>query len=443
MDHRGPGGRVLHAARPRRPAGPAAAPLPGGGGGLDLRHQRRPGPFGRRAAGRGRGHGDAAQVRPRRPDPPELRGGAGRAGRRADRRLDLPRRPRPGSHRPLPATARSCPWDEAEALGPGTRFGVRQGVAWVRHLEGRSRFLDEIALPASELEARFPLSEHLWLSAETACRVTASDTLTMVRSGDPWAGLMDFHRAVLDELARDPGAGSPPALVRAPEHDRRRARCSWAVSRSSSPRWPTRRPSPIARTAGDALLAACRAVGQELGMEVRPPRRSSDDDRPAGSETLEEIARASGFHIRQVTLPQDWAWRRSGEPLLGPARRRARAGPSPCCRGATAARAASPPGAYDLYDPVDGPPPARHRVAGPAGRPDGLDVLSHPPRSSPPARGPPPLRPARGSGARSGWWSSWRSSPGCSASPCRSARASWSIRSSRRSISRHRAASPR
>ncbi len=53
----------------------------------------------------------------------------------------------------------------ATELCQGTRFGVREGVAWIRHLDGSSLFLDEAPLPVSELEARFPLSEHLWLTA--------------------------------------------------------------------------------------------------------------------------------------------------------------------------------------------------------------------------------------------------------------------------------------
>ncbi len=56
--------------------------------------------------------------------------------------------------------------DGEAAFEAGTRFGVRGGVAWVRHLGGTSLFLDQVPLPVSELEARFPVTEHLWLTAE-------------------------------------------------------------------------------------------------------------------------------------------------------------------------------------------------------------------------------------------------------------------------------------
>ena len=53
-------------------------------------------------------------------------------------------------------------------LTQGTRYGIREGVAWIRHLDGSSMFLEGVALPVTELGARFPLSEHLWLTAGTA-----------------------------------------------------------------------------------------------------------------------------------------------------------------------------------------------------------------------------------------------------------------------------------
>ena len=52
---------------------------------------------------------------------------------------------------------RELEWDTCTDLDRGTRFGVRHGVGWVRHLSGSSSFLDQVPLPVSELEARFPL----------------------------------------------------------------------------------------------------------------------------------------------------------------------------------------------------------------------------------------------------------------------------------------------
>jgi len=236
----------------------------------------------------------------------------------------------------------------ATELSQGTRYGVREGVAWIRHLDGTSFFLDEVPLPVTELEARFPLSEHLWLTAGTGCRVTTSDTLTMVRTGDSWSGLKDFHRAVLDDIGR---TQEREARQRWYELDRAVAGDRALVSGFSIKlaAVANQTAAPISRTAGDALLAACRAVGQEKGIEIRQPRKSTDDDGQAGGETLEEIARSSGFHIRQVTLPQGWAFRPGGEPLLAHLPDEDN---RPMALLPAAGRGRPWSSRYDLYDPV-------------------------------------------------------------------------------------------
>jgi NHLM bacteriocin system ABC transporter peptidase/ATP-binding protein/NHLM bacteriocin system ABC transporter ATP-binding protein len=204
---------------------------------------------------------------------------------------------------------------EATAIAPGARFGVAKGIAWIRRLEGDSLFLDAQPLPTDERQARFPLSEHLWLTARAECRVTACDTLTMVRTGDPWAGLMDFHRAVLDDVAR----------IEHREVERGRADLAGAVAADAA---LTRkfsmqlaavandeaddRPAPDA----DPLLAACQAVGRVLGLNVRAPRRRSDDEPIDAGHSLLDLARSSGFLVRQVTLPPGWHEHGSGSPLL-------------------------------------------------------------------------------------------------------------------------------
>ncbi|WP_165226954.1 NHLP family bacteriocin export ABC transporter peptidase/permease/ATPase subunit [Aquisphaera insulae] len=236
-------------------------------------------------------------------------------------------------------------------LPDGDRYGVRRGVAWVRHLQGRSRFLDHDPLPVTEHQARFPVTEHLWLTADGPARVVTSDTLTMIRSGDPWRGLMDFHRAALDDLDR----------VQDRETTRRWAELEEAVIGDRS--LVGRISVELAAAANEsddllppaeeeALLAACRVVGGELGIEVRAPRRVIDDDGPAGATSLEEIARASGFHARQVVLPSGWTGI-GGEPLLARLKDEG-AEPRPVAllpgkdrgRGRFAARR------YDLYDPA-------------------------------------------------------------------------------------------
>ena len=210
---------------------------------------------------------------------------------------------------------RELEWDKCSEPGRGARFGVRQGVGWVRHFSGSSSFLDEVPLPVSELEARFPLSENLWLTAGDECRVTACDTATMIRSSDPWAGLDDFHRTMLDFISgieeRESRAGWAE-FQRAMDHE------SALVDLVTSELAAAATESVISPVdpGGDALVTACRTLGQALGIEVRAMQTGATGGSGPSSDPLGDLARASGFHVRPVILAPDW-WRRRGEPLLG------------------------------------------------------------------------------------------------------------------------------
>jgi NHLM bacteriocin system ABC transporter peptidase/ATP-binding protein/NHLM bacteriocin system ABC transporter ATP-binding protein len=206
--------------------------------------------------------------------------------------------------------------DTAATVECGTRFGVRDGVGWVRHQCGISSFLDQVPLPVSELAPRFPVTEHLWLSAAATCRVSACDTLAMIASGDPWAGLDDFHRAVLDFVS---GIHERETQVR------------WAELQHSIDREAAMVQSVPARLAAaadvssvptidlndDPLLTAASAVARVLGIEVRSPPPPAERGGEMAVDPLAEVARASGFHVRLVTLDEGWWRRRGGEPMLG------------------------------------------------------------------------------------------------------------------------------
>jgi NHLM bacteriocin system ABC transporter peptidase/ATP-binding protein/NHLM bacteriocin system ABC transporter ATP-binding protein len=200
-------------------------------------------------------------------------------------------------------------------LESGARFGVRQGIAWVRHLCGGSAFMDEIPLPVTELQTRFPVTEHFWLRATSLCRVTACDTDTMIRSSDPWAGLDDFHRVLLDFISR---MQEHETHARWAEFQRSLAHEAALVEAASSRLAATANATamPAADTNGDALLLASSQVGQVLGIEVRSPRKSGDRAALPTPDPLGDLARASGFHVRPVELEEGW-WRSGqGEPLL-------------------------------------------------------------------------------------------------------------------------------
>ena len=242
----------------------------------------------------------------------------------------------------------------------GSRFGIRHGVAWIRHIQGSSLFLDDMPLPDTERQSRFPLSDHLWLKAGENCHVTAIDTLAMVQTGDPWAGLMDFHRSVLDHINRvqDREARQRWAELQTAVAGEQTLMGDFAIRLASVANETS---VPFTHSTGNQLLAACGAVGRAKGIEVRQPRKRSDEDSMVPAENLLDVARASGFHVRQVTLPHDWSTHPSAEPLLASLADEAE---RPVALLPTGNRWFSSR-AYELYDPVtDRRQPVDRKLAG-------------------------------------------------------------------------------
>jgi NHLM bacteriocin system ABC transporter peptidase/ATP-binding protein/NHLM bacteriocin system ABC transporter ATP-binding protein len=213
-------------------------------------------------------------------------------------------------------SCRELRYDAVAAFDPGTRFGIRHGIAWVRHLSGTSSLLDRVPLCATLDQARFPLTEYLWLTATGRCQVTACDTAAMIRLGDPWTGLDQFHRAVLDFIA---GIEEQETQAWRAEFQRSIVH-EEALAQSSASRIAAvaNETGPVERDPeADPLLAACRAVGQVLGIQVRRPENAGSAAHATSNDPLGDLARASGFHVRPVTLPEGWWKRRGGEPMLG------------------------------------------------------------------------------------------------------------------------------
>jgi NHLM bacteriocin system ABC transporter peptidase/ATP-binding protein/NHLM bacteriocin system ABC transporter ATP-binding protein len=236
--------------------------------------------------------------------------------------------------------------DTAATFESGARFGVRDGVSWVRHLCGKSSLLDRAPLAATELPTRFPVTEHLWLTAATECRVTACDTTTMIRMGDPWTGLDEFHRTVLDFIA---GIDERETLARRVEFERSIVHEAALVESVSARMAAAANESALSPVdpEGDPLVTACRTVGQALGIEVRSPEPPGARRTGPSIDPLGDLARASGFHVRAVTLFEGWWRRKGGEPLLA---RLSDDGQAPVALVPPRNRTFRPGPAYELID---------------------------------------------------------------------------------------------
>src|SRR6185312_11994750 len=204
-----------------------------------------------------------------------------------------------------------CPGEETR-LEPGRPARSREGVVWVRHLEGRTNLLGDERL-GIEGSGLFPVPEAVWLVAAGEVQLASCGTAEALRAGALWPGLAHFHSLCLQAVAYERERGGQLDRERL-EHKRDldRSVLRGAYARLSS----VLEASPLAG-AGLApespVLAAVRLVGKAQGIEIR----DRPEGQPAGKQgdLLAQICNASRIRSRRVILRDDW-WRRDNGPLV-------------------------------------------------------------------------------------------------------------------------------
>jgi NHLM bacteriocin system ABC transporter ATP-binding protein len=201
----------------------------------------------------------------------------------------------------------------------------RRRVSWVRHLEGHSLFLGREGLEVNG-SGYTPLSRRAWLQVNEPIRIRVADGSTL-GADELWAGLARLHTLVLAYTAV---LATQSALAESLRLRRKsaghRASMRTACAELSDAMRPAR---ARAATGGadnddagdgpatgwhDALFAACRIVGGELDITMKPYARA--EDAPDPRDPLASIARASRVRIRKVALRGEW-WREDNGPLIG------------------------------------------------------------------------------------------------------------------------------
>lgn len=190
---------------------------------------------------------------------------------------------------------------------------VREGVAWVRHLEGETRLLGEEGLAIRD-GALVPVPEGLWLVSAGEARVTAAGTGDLLRQGGLWDGLARFHGLCLAYVALQLERNERQERERLGRKvDLDRATLRGAYARLAAVLRPQPAGEPGFEETADPLLAACRLVGQAQGIAIR-----ALPETPGGAhqgDLLARICDASRVRVRRVLLRDDW-WRRDNGPLV-------------------------------------------------------------------------------------------------------------------------------
>lgn len=239
------------------------------------------------------------------------------------------------------------PGAEVHLPAEGTAARTARGVVWVRHLAGSCHFLGRTDLPLTPEDFLLPVTDETWLVSAGEAHLSCVDGESLLRSGALWEGLDRFHRLLLayaDHLREEDSGHQRARLQRKAELDRRTMEA--AHGRLAAVLGARVGVAVPLEADSDALLEACRRVGQAQGIEFRKPPEAPAA--PPLRQQLARLAAASRVRHRRVLLRDDW-WRRDGGPLL--------AFRSPANEGEPSRPVALLPHSathYRMYDPAAG-----------------------------------------------------------------------------------------
>lgn len=243
------------------------------------------------------------------------------------------------------ASSGQVPPKVSAALEPGKETSTvkeskpvfpREGVVWVKHLEGESRYLASSQLPPVGAGVYFPVSASGWLEAQPKTKLVCFFTRQALAEDPAFEGLRAFHKLVLATLT----AYVKEAEKKEAERFRRKADADGgsldgALRRLGTPLRRKGEAGVPCEPEGDLLLAACQLTGDHLGVAIK-----AHPDSRGMATAVEDIARASGVRVRRVILAGQW-WKHDNGPLVAFFEQGNR----------PVALIASSPGRYLLHDP--------------------------------------------------------------------------------------------
>lgn len=209
-----------------------------------------------------------------------------------------------------------------EVLEPGSEVAVdpersaetvRAGSAgvWGRPEAGRCHLWEQEHLPLEEGEL-VPLPRGCWVLCLPGGRIAGVTTPQALRTSPEV--LEKAHHRFMRQVRHGLEESSDSErrrLAKREELDRGTMRTAYA--RLVSVLEPTAGPDVEAEDRRDPVVAACRLVGEHLGVEIQVPRAGEATKK---KNRLALIASASRLRSRQVLLRGEW-WKRDNGPLVG------------------------------------------------------------------------------------------------------------------------------
>ncbi len=203
------------------------------------------------------------------------------------------------------------------ALDTDKSVRARKSVVWVVLPRESGVYMDRRVLGYDEELTAVPVTNRAWMYVQVSGTITIRTHATeqVVQQPEFWEHLRKFHeiyiacaRLRIISFESEDKEGQRRQFQRDQYlQEESLSRLQAASAGKVSP--------PFLETVPDDLIAACRAVAEELGTTIKlPPDQSPDAGGPA--LTIEQIARLSGLRIRKVALPEKW-WKHDHGPMIG------------------------------------------------------------------------------------------------------------------------------
>ena len=195
-------------------------------------------------------------------------------------------------------------------LMPGEKVNSRRGVVWVSHEKGSSRLFSREQLPPVNGQGYFPVVRDTWLEALENTSLNTLGTGPWLDNDPQWKGLTAFHNQAVLCLHQALDAAALTEEQRL--ENRKKAEISLFHEAIVTLAGLEDHPS-AAMTSGDALLTACRLVGNQASIQI--------DALPKNIKTpsdlqRQEVIRNNPFRIRKIALEGEW-WRCDNGPFVG------------------------------------------------------------------------------------------------------------------------------
>lgn len=189
-----------------------------------------------------------------------------------------------------------------------------KSAVWIQIEKGTAFFIGDDQITLDPESPAIPVAHGVWLRASGRVRLSSSDTMTLVESGqDPLVGLRALQylmRRWVERRTQEDEEEERTRLHRKAEADARMrarglARLATVLGGEVA--------GDIMIEDEDDLMRALRVVGRAAGIDFKAAAKWEVEGR--SRDTLGAVCRASRVSYRQVALRDDW-WRSDAGPLL-------------------------------------------------------------------------------------------------------------------------------